>query len=151
MRIGVISDTHARTVDELPPAILQCLTEVDLIVHAGDFTHRAVLDGLRAIGEVRAVCGNMDSDDLRGALPKQDLFVLEGKTIGLLHGWGPPWGIADRVRRVFADADVIIFGHSHVPWNELVEGTLLLNPGSGRHSYALLAIDEKIRAELIRV
>lgn len=151
MRIGVISDTHARTVDELPPATLQVLGGVDLIVHAGDFTHRAVLDGLRAIGEVRAVCGNMDSDELRGALPQQDQFILEGKTIRLLHGWGPPWGMADRVRRVFADADVIIFGHSHVPWNELVEGPLLLNPGSGRHSYALLTIDENITAELIRV
>ena len=151
MRIGVISDTHAMTVDELPLAILQVLAEVDLIVHAGDFTHRAVLDGLRATGEVRAVCGNMDSDELRGALPKQDQFVLEGKTVGLVHGWGPPWGIADRVRRLFAGADIIIFGHSHVPWNEFVEETLLLNPGSGRHSYALLTIDEKVRAELIRV
>ena len=60
MRLGVISDTHAKEFDELPAPVLTALAGVDLIVHAGDFTEKAVLTGLKALGEVKAVCGNMD-------------------------------------------------------------------------------------------
>ncbi len=64
MRIGVISDTHARAIDGVPSAILKALETVDLIVHAGDFTEKAVLDGLKAMGHVKAVSGNMDSREV---------------------------------------------------------------------------------------
>jgi putative phosphoesterase len=68
IKIGVISDTHA--ISEVPSAILNALATVDLIVHAGDFTEKAVLDGLTAIGQVKAVSGNMDSQELKKALPR---------------------------------------------------------------------------------
>lgn len=58
MKLGIISDTDIRTIDKMPAAITKALTDVDLIVHAGDFTHKDVLGGLRAIGTVKAVCGN---------------------------------------------------------------------------------------------
>lgn len=151
MRIGVISDTHVRTVSEIPEPIRAALAEVALIVHAGDFTESAVLDGLKALGEVRAVCGNMDSGELKRMLPEKELFVVNGKKVGLTHGSGGPWGIAGRIRQMFDDVDIIIFGHSHEPCHLYLQGSLLFNPGQARDSFGLLTIDDEIRAEIIRV
>ena len=151
MRIGVISDTHARDLSELPPPIAKALAEVDLIVHAGDFTDKAVLDGLRKLGEMKAVYGNMDSGELRRVLPQHDLFIVSGKKVGLTHGSGVHWGLAGRVREMFTDADIIIFGHSHEPTNKFIRGCLLFNPGRARHSFGLLTIGEEIKAEIIRI
>ena len=151
MRIGVISDTHVTTVDEIPARILRALAEVDLIVHAGDFTQKAVLDGLRTLGEVKAVAGNMDSGVLKEILPRKELFVVGEKKVGLVHGSGGPWGIAGRVRKLFSDMDLIIYGHSHVPFNQYVGGSLLFNPGRARDSFGLLTIDDEIKAEILTV
>jgi len=151
LRIGVISDTHVKAFSDIPEPILIALAEVDLIVHAGDFTERAVLDGLRALGEVKAVYGNMDSGELKRMLPQQELFVVNRKRVGLTHGWGEPWGIADRVRKTFSDVDIIIYGHSHQPSNQYIQGSLLFNPGRARDSFGLLTIDDEIKAEIIRV
>jgi len=152
LKLGIISDTHARSLDGIPAATREALAGVDLIVHAGDFTSKAVLDGLWTIGQVRAVSGNMDPLDLRAALPERDVFEAGGKKIGLVHGWGAPWGIAERVRKQFAGVDIVIFGHSHLRCNRLVEGVLLVNPGPGSDSYALLTIDgDGASAEMVRV
>ena len=151
MKIGVISDTHAKTLSDVPGAILTALTEVDLIVHAGDFTERAVLEGLSTLGEVKAVRGNMDSSELKRMLPQKELFVVNGKKVGLTHGSGAPWGIAGRVRKMFSDVDVIIFGHSHEPCNSYIQGVLLFNPGQARDSFGLITIDGGIRADIVRV
>ena len=151
MRIGVISDTHVKTRREIPERIQVALAKVDLIVHAGDFTESAVLEGLRALGEVKAVCGNMDSGELKRMLPEKDLFVVNGKKIGLTHGSGGPRGIASQIRQMFGDVDLIIFGHSHEPCHQYLEGSLLFNPGRARDSFGLLTIDDEIEAEIIRV
>ena len=151
MKIGVISDTHVTKIDEIPAKIRRALTEVDLIVHAGDFTQKAVLDGLRTLGEVKVVAGNMDSGAIKATLPQKELFVVSGKKVGLVHGSGAPWGIAGRVRKLFSDVDLIIYGHSHVPFNQYVEGSLLFNPGQARDSFGLLTIDDEVKAEIITV
>jgi len=151
LRIGVISDTHVRTIDELPAKILKTLAGVDLIVHAGDFTDKAVLDGLRNIGEVKAIAGNMDSGELHKALPSKELFSLGGKKIGLTHGSGGPRGIADRVRELFDDADIIIYGHSHEACNRYVKGSLMFNPGQARDSFGILTLGDEIQAEIVRI
>ena len=151
LRIGVISDTHVETLGEIPHPILVALAEVDLIIHAGDFTERAVLEGLRSLGEVKAVYGNMDSDELRVMLPQKELFIVSGKKIGLTHGSGGRWGIADRVKEMFSDVDIIIYGHSHVPSNHYIGRSLLFNPGRARDSFGLLTIDDEIKAEIISV
>jgi putative phosphoesterase len=151
LRIGVISDTHAHTLSEIPAAVLKALAGVDLIVHAGDFTERVVLEGLRTLGNVKAVHGNMDSDELKQLLPHQELFVVNGKKIGLTHGSGGPWGIAGRVREMFGDVDIIIFGHSHEPTNQYIRESLLFNPGRARDSFGLVTIEDEIKAEIIRV
>jgi len=151
LSIAVVSDTHVRAIDELPDTLLTAMTEVDLIVHAGDFTEKAVLDGLRNLGKVKAVLGNMDSGELREVLPKRDLFTVGWKMIGLVHGWGMPWGLAESVKELFPDADIIIFGHSHEPTNRYIGKTLLFNPGRARNSFGLITIGEEIRAEILKV
>jgi len=151
MEIGIISDTHVKTVNELPAAIVTALARVDLIVHPGDFTERPVLEGLRRLGTVKAVCGNMDSGELKRILPPKELFVVGRKKVGLIHGWGAPWGIANRVREMFGDADIIIFGHSHQPCNQYLGGSLLFNPGRASNSFGLLTINDEVKAEIIKV
>ncbi len=151
MKIGVISDTHAKTLDDIPAPILRALAEVDLIVHAGDFTERAVLDGLRTLGEVKAVCGNMDSDELKAMLPQKEFFVANGRGIGLIHGAGGPRGIANRIRDMFQGMDIIIYGHSHEAKKRLIRGSLLFNPGRARDSFGLLEISNEIKATIIRI
>lgn len=150
MKICVISDTHARTVDELPEKLKRTLAEVDLIIHAGDFTEKAVLDGLKSINEVKAVHGNMDSGELRKMLPAKDSFSINGRKIGLTHGSGGPWGIAERMRDLFHDEDIIIFGHSHVSYHQHLRGSLMFNPGRARDSFGLLTIGDEVKAEVVR-
>ena len=151
MKIGVLSDTHAKTFGEVPASVVRALAEADLIVHAGDFTEMAVLDGLRTLGEVKAVCGNMDSPEVRRVLPLREVFVAGGKRLGLVHGSGGPWGIADRVRKPFSDVDIIIYGHSHRAYNGYVRGILVFNPGRARTSFGILTINDEIKAEIIRI
>ncbi len=135
----------------MPPRILSTLAKVDIIVHAGDFTERAVLEGLKTLGKVKAVSGNMDSSELKEMLPCKELFVVNGRTIGLTHGSGAPWGIAGRIRDMFPDVDIIIFGHSHQETNQFLQGSRLFNPGRAMYSFGLLEIGDEIKAEIITV
>jgi len=151
VKLCIISDTHAGTIDEIPAAVRKALSEADLIIHAGDFTREVVLDGLLSMGKVKAVFGNMDSAELKSRLPQKEVFEAGGRKIGLTHGSGAPWGIADRVRQQFGDVDVIIFGHSHEPCNSYIQGVLLFNPGQARDSFGLITIDGGIRADIVRV
>lgn len=149
MRIGVISDTHATSFDQLPDRVLTALAEVDLIIHTGDFVTKDVLEGLKQLGEVKAVRGNMDSEELKRILPERELLIIEGKRIGITHGSGPPYGIDDRVGRVFKDVDIIIYGHSHYSQNEVKGGILFFNPGQARNSFGILTIGEEVKGEVI--
>ena len=151
MKLGIISDTHAKTIDEIPVAIRNALANVDIVIHAGDFTQKPVLDGFRSIGQVKAVHGNMDSMELKRSLPERCVFEAGGKKIGVIHGSGAPWGIAERMRKQFSDVDIIVFGHSHEPCNHYVQGVLLFNPGQAKNSFGLLTIDDGIKADIIRV
>ncbi len=151
MRIGVLSDTHVRSPGEIPGRVLVALTEVDLIVHSGDFVAKGVLDGLKQLGEVRAVRGNMDSEELKRLLPEKELLRIEGKRIGITHGWGAPFGIEDRVRGMFEAIDIIIFGHSHQSKNEVKKGILFFNPGRAQDSFGILTIGEEIKGEIIKL
>jgi putative phosphoesterase len=151
LKIGVISDTHAQTMEDIPWSILNALEDVDLIIHAGDITERAVFEGFRELGEVKAVYGNMDSGELKRMLPDKRTIDIEGKQIGLFHGSGGPWGIAERVRPLFGEMDIIIYGHSHLSFNEYIRGALMFNPGRARDSYGIVTIEKEIKAEIVRV
>jgi putative phosphoesterase len=151
MKIGVVSDTHAISFAQLPSRILTALAEVDLIIHAGDFVTKDVLDGLKQLGEVKAVQGNMDSDELKRILPEKELLLIEGRRIGIIHGWGSPYGVDDRVGKMFEDVDVIVYGHSHYSQNEVKKGILFFNPGQARNSFGILTIGEEVRGEIINL
>ena len=151
MRIGVLSDTHMHLAEELPPEILKAFPEMDLIVHAGDFVGSEVFEGLKRLGEVKAVHGNVDSMKLRGLLPDKELLVVGGKKIGITHGWGGPEGIEQRVRGLFADVDVIIYGHSHLAKIEQIGNILFFNPGPGYRSFGILTIGEDVQGEIIKI
>lgn len=151
MKIGVVSDTHATSFAQLPNRILAALAEVDLIIHAGDFVTKDVLDGLKQLGEVKAVQGNMDSDELKRILPEKELLLIEGRRIGIIHGWGSPYGIDDRVGKMFEAVDVIVYGHSHYSQNEVKKGILFFNPGQAKNSFGILTIGKQIRGEIINL
>jgi len=151
MRIGVLSDTHMHSAEEIPPEILKAFPNMDLIVHAGDFVGSAVLEGLKQLGEVKAVHGNVDSMKLRGLLPDKELLVVGGKKIGVTHGWGGPEGIEQRVKGLFNDVDIIIYGHSHRAKIEQIENILFFNPGPGYQSFGILTIEQDVQGEIIKI
>jgi len=151
MKIGVISDTHATSFDQLPDQILRTLAEVDLIIHTGDFVARDVLDGLKRLGEVKAVAGNMDSEELKRILPEKETLVIEGKRMGIIHGWGSPYGIDDRVGGMFDDVDIIVYGHSHYSQNEMKRGILFFNPGQAKNSFGILTIGQEVSGEIVNL
>ena len=151
MKIGVLSDTHLHSAEGLPQQITKAFSGVDLIVHAGDFVMLEVFEGLRKIGEVKAVRGNMDSDELRNMLPEKEFMIVNGKRIGIIHGSGAPWGIENRLRGQFDEVDVVLYGHTHQANNELIGGVLFFNPGQAKNSYGILQIDEDVKGKIIKV
>ena len=131
MRIAVLSDTHLRVGKSLPRYVWEQLTQIDLILHAGDLTHIGLLEELSYIAPVRAVRGNCDDWD--ASLPSRDVIECETYRIGLIHGdSGKGKSTPDRAYLAFKDSPVnlIVFGHSHVPFMEWREGILMFNPGS---------------------
>ncbi|MCB2188465.1 MAG: metallophosphoesterase [Deltaproteobacteria bacterium] len=130
--IGVLSDTHRQSYDpELAARLAEVFAGVDLILHAGDLTGPVVLDMLPG-PEVVAVHGNMCSQAACAELPGRRLVEVEGKRLGLTHGWGSAQGLARRVWEEFRaqKVDAVVFGHSHQPTNLILEGVLLFNPGA---------------------
>jgi uncharacterized protein len=134
MLIAVISDTHMpRGIRRLPDACVERIAAADLLLHAGDFSTLEVLRELEAIGPpVVGVHGNVDSPELRRLLPDERVVEAEGALIALLHDAGPRAGRLERMRRRFGErADVLVFGHSHLPLHEEApDGFQILNPGS---------------------
>jgi len=151
VKIGVLSDTHIYLPEDLHAEIVRAFSNVDLIVHAGDFVGSAVLDGLREIGEVKAVRGNMDSAKLREMLPEKELLEVEGRKVGIIHGSGGPWGIESRIRGQFGKVDIIIYGHSHEARSRETGGVFFFNPGLGKRSFGILTIEEDIHGEIIKL
>jgi putative phosphoesterase len=151
MRIGVVSDTHATSLAQLPDRILLALAEVDLIIHAGDFVTKDVFNGFKRLGKLKAVRGNMDSEELKRILPEKELLVIEGRRIGIIHGWGSPYGIDDRVGKIFKDVDIIVYGHSHYSRNEVEKGILFFNPGQARNSFGILTVGKEVKGEIINL
>jgi uncharacterized protein len=119
--ILAIADTHvaAGQADRLIERIAGELRAADLILHAGDITHPSVLDALiRHVpaGCLHAVRGN--NDVALDELPERLTINVDGCCVALVHDSGPAAGRAKRLRRWFPDADVVVFGHSHLPWHE---------------------------------
>lgn len=151
MRMGVLADTHADKLEYLPSKVIDLLPEVDLIIHAGDFTDLQLLTDLKQLKEVKAVHGNMDSRELKSVLPIKEIVETNDKRIGITHGWGAPWGIEERVRKVFESDpnDVIVYGHSHRPQNKVIKSILFFNPGEAVDSFGIITINGDAKGEII--
>lgn len=156
-KIGVLSDTHLnRVTQEFAEMLKKAFLGIDILLHAGDITSREVYDYL-CNWELKAVRGNMDDFDLVEILPEKRVEEVMGRRIGIMHGRGNPHGIEDRVYGEFANVDVIIFGHSHVPLHEKKGSTILFNPGAYRASYGqrgtvgLVEIDKSITFRHIEI
>jgi putative phosphoesterase len=130
IHVVVLSDTHIRRHGRrrLPSGAYRHLETADLVLHAGDLVDDSVLEDLGRFAPLLAVLGNNDRT-LVGLLPETVETTLEGVALAMVHDSGPRQGRERRMARRFPHADVVIFGHSHIPWNE--DGSqLLFNPGS---------------------
>ena len=132
MKVVVLADTHApQRWRNCPPRVARELRGVDLILHAGDVCTAAVLAELAQYAPVTAVLGNNDGPDVAdwGAAPTAE-FTLDGLRVAMLHDSGPASGRLARMRRAFPRADLVVFGHSHIPLDQSGYGLRIFNPGS---------------------
>ncbi|MFE2430337.1 metallophosphoesterase family protein [Streptomyces sp. NPDC059373] len=132
MRLLLISDTHLpKRAKALPAELLDRLPLADAVIHAGDWVDEATLDLLEArANRLIAVYGNNDGPGLRARLPEMARAELGGLRFGVVHETGPAEGRERRCAERYPDLDVLVFGHSHIPWDSAAPGLRLLNPGS---------------------
>lgn len=132
LRVVALADTHVRRGGSrrLPDAAYAALDGADVILHAGDVVIPELLDELGGFAPLLAVLGNNDHE-LVGILPERRVDVLAGARVAMVHDGGPTAGRPARLDRWFPDSDLVVFGHSHQPYDELgPSGARLLNPGS---------------------
>jgi uncharacterized protein len=132
MKVAVIADTHTMGMSRtMPFSVWPHLETADHILHAGDVCDPALLEELKALAPLTVVMGNCDGWDVRewGATDEAEV-ELGGIKVGMLHDSGQKTGRWERMRTRFPDARVVVFGHSHIPWNEDRSGLLCFNPGS---------------------
>jgi hypothetical protein len=161
LKIGVISDTHihdlrqgAKLADRL---LANWFADVAMILHAGDVVNPAFLD-LFVEPPIHAVRGNMDPPV--AGIPNRRVFSLGGFRIGLIHGWGSPATLEQRLHHEVQglSLDCLVYGHSHVPACHRAHGLLLFNPGSAAdrrgepvHTIGILEIDTTIEGRIIAI
>jgi putative phosphoesterase len=129
----LLADTHVpRRARDLPPAVWAAVEAADVVLHAGDWVDVALLDALEARARRVVGCwGNNDGPDLRARLPEVARAELGGVRFAVVHETGQATGREARCAAAYPDADVLVFGHSHIPWDTVAPGGLrLLNPGS---------------------
>lgn len=133
MRLVVVADTHVpRRAKDLPAPLWQEIDRADVVIHAGDWVDEALLDAVEArAARLIGVWGNNDGPALRRRLPEVARADLDGLRIAVVHETGARSGREMRVDRAFPQTDVVVFGHSHIPWDSVTPaGVRLLNPGS---------------------
>jgi hypothetical protein len=158
IKVGVISDTHLEDYDDkMRKRIAEHFSDVDMILHAGDMVDLRVLDIFRG-KEIKAVCGNMDNYSVREKLPENLLFEIKGFKFLLIHGWGSPLDIEERISAGFKNVDCIVYGHTHKPANHKKDNVLFFNPGSAVDRYfassrtiGILEIDKSIAGRIINI
>ncbi|HHV63976.1 MAG TPA: metallophosphoesterase family protein [Peptococcaceae bacterium] len=131
MKIGILSDTHIRKGRTLASFVWGELEDVDYILHAGDLVTPSLLNDLALLAPVVAVQGNCDWGV--DHLPEKVITTFGNINVGLTHGYlGSGWSTPERAFNTFQgdQVDIIIFGHSHIPYKSFKDGVLLFNPGS---------------------
>jgi putative phosphoesterase len=132
MKVVALADTHApRRWKSCPPAVAGHLRGADVILHAGDVCTADVLVELSAYASVHAVLGNNDGPDVAAwGAPETLELDLDGLAVAMIHDSGPAAGRTARMRRRFPTADLVVFGHSHIPMDLTGHGVRVFNPGS---------------------
>lgn len=158
-RVGVISDTHIPQFKKLPEATWEHFAGVELIIHAGDLSILRVIAELETIAPVVAVQGNVEEEEVMQTLPIKSEIVVGHCRIGIVHILGDAHTRERVARQEFPNARCVVFGHSHIPWNQECDGLLLFNPGSATDrrrqpqcSIGLLHIDDEtkdVRGEIV--
>lgn len=132
-RLLLLADTHVpKRARALPDQVWQAVDEADVVFHAGDWVTETLLDELESRAtRLIGVYGNNDGDELRARLPEIANVTIDGIRFAMIHETGSAGGREARCDVQFPDADVLIFGHSHIPWDTTTpRGLRLLNPGS---------------------
>jgi putative phosphoesterase len=133
VRLVLMADTHVpKRARDLPAELWAAVEAADVVVHAGDWVDVPLLDALeRRARRLIACYGNNDGPALRARLPEVGRAELDGLRLGVVHETGPAGGRERRCADRFPDTDVLVFGHSHIPWDTTApNGLRLLNPGS---------------------
>lgn len=131
--IVLIADTHVpKRARGLPPALWSAIDAADLVIHAGDWVDVRLLDEIESRARrLVGVVGNNDGAALRARLPEAAVVGVEGVRLAVVHETGQAAGREARMDAAFPDTDVLVFGHSHIPWDSVSPaGMRLLNPGS---------------------
>lgn len=158
VKLGVLSDSHINKLNDLPNKTIDLLKGMDLIIHAGDYDDKGLIDDLRTFGHFKGVHGNMDSKEIKDELPSKLIFEINNFRVGVTHPHegGPPFGIENRYKKKFNQLDLIIFGHTHIPKNEVIDGILYFNPGSAtgkwpaqNKTFGIIEINKTIRGKII--
>ncbi|MDQ0768945.1 putative phosphoesterase [Pseudarthrobacter defluvii] len=133
LHLVLIADTHVpKRARALPGQVWEAIGNADVVFHAGDWVEAALLDEFeRRSKRLLGVYGNNDGPELRRRLPGTATAVLDGVRFSLVHETGQAKGRELRCEAQYPDADVLVFGHSHIPWDTVSpNGLRLLNPGS---------------------
>ncbi|BFU47231.1 metallophosphoesterase family protein [Krasilnikovia sp. MM14-A1004] len=133
MRLLLMADTHVpQRAKDLPTELWEAVDAADVVLHAGDWVDVSLLDALEArAARVIGCYGNNDGPALRSRLPEVARAELGGLRFAVIHETGQATGREARCAARFPDVDVLVFGHSHIPWDTVAPGGLrLLNPGS---------------------
>lgn len=128
-----LADTHVpKRARALPEQVWAAVESADVVFHAGDWVEEGLLDDLEQRSQTLiGVFGNNDGPGLRRRLPETASVTLAGVRFAMVHETGPAKGREVRCEALYPDADVLVFGHSHIPWDTTSPGGLrLLNPGS---------------------
>lgn len=132
-RMLLLADTHLpKRAKRLPDAVLRAIDDAEVVVHAGDWVDAATLDLLESRArEFHGVFGNNDGDELRARLPEVARFRVEEVEVAVVHETGPSHRREIRMDAALPGTDLLVFGHSHIPWDSVSPaGMRLLNPGS---------------------
>jgi uncharacterized protein len=132
-RLLLVADTHVpKRARDLQPEVWRALEAADVVVHAGDWVDEQLLDEFEARARrLVAVWGNNDHGALRERLPEVARVVVDDVRLGVVHETGPTKGREERCSALYGDLDVLVFGHSHIPWDTTTAtGLRLINPGS---------------------
>jgi hypothetical protein len=158
LQVGVVADTHVpSTYAKVPDELWRGLEGCEQVLHAGDFDSWETYEEFKKRFPTAAVIGNRDTFAICEEVPEHRVLDLSGFKIGMIHGFGPPKNLGPRVRQVWpgGPVDLLIYGHSHRPGVEEVDGIRMLNPGSPtdtlcaeRQTFAILTLNDSLEIEI---